>query len=63
MQQMLITIFNDINSSYAQSLQEAIASLDGINTLKHQPRVSGKRRKQRGEITFADDVKVTFPPK
>ncbi len=37
MQQMLITIFNDIDSNHTQSLQEAIASLDGINTLKHKP--------------------------
>lgn len=42
MQQMLITIFNDIKSNHTQSLQEAIASLDGINTLTHKPRVLNK---------------------
>ncbi len=39
MQQMLIGIFNDINSNHTQSLQKAIASLDGINTLEHKPKV------------------------
>lgn len=42
MRQMLITIFNDIDSNNTQSLQEAIASLDGINTLTHKPRVLNK---------------------
>ena len=42
MRQMLITIFNDIDSNNTQSLQEAISSLDGINTLTHKPRVLNK---------------------
>jgi three-Cys-motif partner protein len=42
MQQMLITIFNDIDSNNTQSLQEAIASLDDLNTLKHKPIVLNK---------------------
>ncbi len=42
MREMLVTIFNDINSNHTQSLQEAIASLDGINTLKHKPIVFNK---------------------
>jgi three-Cys-motif partner protein len=42
MREMLITIFNDIDHNNTQSLQEAIASLDGINTLKHQPIVLNK---------------------
>ncbi len=42
MREMLVTIFNDIDSNNTQSLQEAIASLDGINTLKHKPIVFNK---------------------
>jgi len=42
MRQMLIAIFNDIDSNNTQSLQEAITSLDGINTLKHKPIVLNK---------------------
>ncbi|MEY3868126.1 MAG: hypothetical protein RLZZ338_2017 [Cyanobacteriota bacterium] len=42
MREMLITIFNDIDDENTQSLQDAIASLDGINTLKHQPTVLNK---------------------
>ena len=42
MREMLITIFNDIDYNNTQSLQDAISSLDGINTLKHQPIVLNK---------------------
>ncbi len=42
MREMLVTIFNDIDSNHTQSLQEAIAALDDLNTLKHKPIVFNK---------------------
>lgn len=40
--QTLVTIFNDFDQNNVQSLQEAIASLDGIQKLKYQPVVFNK---------------------
>lgn len=39
MREMLVTIFSDADPINAQSLQQAILSVKGINTLKHQPQV------------------------
>ncbi len=39
MQQKLITIFNDVDQNNTHSLKSAIASLPGLNTLKHKPQV------------------------
>jgi three-Cys-motif partner protein len=36
---MLITLFNDVDADHSRSLEEAISSLSGIETLKHTPRV------------------------
>lgn len=40
MRQMLVTIFNDANKDLSRSLEEAIYSLSGIETLKYPPQVS-----------------------
>jgi len=40
--EMLVTIFNDINSNYTQSLQQAINSLPDIDTLSNRPVVLNK---------------------
>ncbi len=42
MREMLVTIFNDIDSNNARSLQEAIDSLSGLYTLKNRPVVLNK---------------------
>ena len=39
MRQMLLTIFNDGNADNSRSLENAIRSLPGIKTLRHQPQV------------------------
>lgn len=59
MREMLVTIFNDIDSNNTQSLQEAIASLDGINTLKHQPIVLNK---EVGEEIIRDLKRIRSVP-
>ena len=37
----LITVFNDKDKGNTQSLKEALRSLEGIDTLEHEPRVTG----------------------
>ncbi|MEB3220107.1 MAG: three-Cys-motif partner protein TcmP [Nostocales cyanobacterium 94392] len=39
MQNMLVTVFNDVNSENTNSLQEAINSITGIENLKYKPQV------------------------
>jgi three-Cys-motif partner protein len=39
MRQMLVTMFNDANEDFSQSLEKAIYSLPGIEELKHPPEV------------------------
>jgi three-Cys-motif partner protein len=39
MRDMLVTVFNDRNSDHSNSLQTAIASIDGIDSLRHKPQV------------------------
>ena len=40
MREKLITIFNDKNSDHTESLQQAIKSLENIETLKYPPQIS-----------------------
>lgn len=40
MREMLVTVFNDRNSDHSRTLETAIASLPGIDTLRHKPRVN-----------------------
>ena len=40
MREMLVTIFNDVNPEFAQSLKKAIDSIPNINLLNHYPSVS-----------------------
>jgi three-Cys-motif partner protein len=42
MRTMLVTIFNDANPDHSESLEKAIASLPGMDTLKYQPYVSNE---------------------
>lgn len=42
MREMLVAIFNDGDPKKAGNLKEAIASLDGIEKLRHQPRILNK---------------------
>lgn len=46
--QMLVTIFNDVDSNNTRSLETAINALPGIETLKYAPRVAN--REVGGEI-------------
>ncbi len=39
MRDMLVTVFNDINSQSARSLEQAIRSLPGVERLRHAPQV------------------------
>jgi three-Cys-motif partner protein len=39
MRAMLVTVFNDANADYSRSLEKAISSLPGIETLKYPPQV------------------------
>ncbi|MEA5572645.1 three-Cys-motif partner protein TcmP [Calothrix sp. UHCC 0171] len=39
MQNMLVTVFNDVNTNNVNSLQQAINSLPNINNLKYQPQI------------------------
>lgn len=39
MQKMLVTTFNDVDANNSRSLESAITSLPGIETLKHKPKV------------------------
>ncbi len=39
MQNMLVTVFNDVDAENTNSLQEAINSITGIENLKHKPQV------------------------
>jgi three-Cys-motif partner protein len=39
MRDMLVTIFNDRNSDHSRTLEEAIASIDGIASLRYKPEV------------------------
>ena len=59
MREMLIAIFNDINSNNTQSLKKAIDSLNGINTLKHQPIVLNK---EVGEEIIHDFQRIRLVP-
>ena len=59
MREMLIAIFNDINSNNNQSLKKAIDSLNGINTLKHQPIVLNK---EVGEEIIHDFQRIRLVP-
>ncbi len=42
--------------------KEALKNLESQGKITVDPPAS-KRRKNKGQTTFADDVKVTFPPK
>lgn len=39
MRDMLVTVFNDLNSDHSRTLEAAIASLPGIETLRYKPQV------------------------
>ncbi|OQY57100.1 MAG: hypothetical protein B6247_01380 [Candidatus Parabeggiatoa sp. nov. 2] len=39
MQEMLVTIFNDVNLIHTQTLQNAINAIPNIETLKHKPQI------------------------
>ncbi len=39
MRDMLVTVFNDTNSDHSSSLENAISSLEGIDSLRHKPQV------------------------
>lgn len=40
MREMLVTVFNDRNSDHSKTLETAIASVPGIDTLRYKPRVN-----------------------
>ncbi len=39
MREMLVTIFNDVNSDHSKSLETAISAIEGIDRLRHKPQV------------------------
>lgn len=42
MRQMLVTIFNDVDGDKSRSLETAISSLPGVETLKYRPQVNNE---------------------
>jgi three-Cys-motif partner protein len=39
MRDMLVTIFNDVNGDHSRTLEQAVASIDGIASLRYKPKV------------------------
>ena len=54
MRQMLVTIFNDVNSTNSRSLEEAIQNLPGIQTLKYKPQVNEEEVGERIVARFEE---------
>lgn len=42
MRDILVTMFNDVNSDNSRSLETAIANLPGVETLRHRPKVANE---------------------
>ncbi|GGA37378.1 three-Cys-motif partner protein TcmP [Okeania sp. KiyG1] len=59
MRERLITIFNDKNSDNTDSLQQAINSLENIETLKYQPQILNR---EVGEEIVQVFQKINFVP-
>ncbi|MBD2502115.1 three-Cys-motif partner protein TcmP [Anabaena azotica] len=54
---------HNVGRSYiSKNYKAALNSLEAKGKIKAEP-PANKRQKRKGEITFADSVKVTFPPK
>lgn len=43
LRKMMVTMFNDANPDFANSLKKAINNLPGINTLKYKPKISNSQ--------------------
>lgn len=54
MRQMLVAIFNDVNSTNSRSLDEAIQNLPGIQTLKYKPQVNEEEIGERVVAMFEE---------